>query len=128
MDFMEEVKETMESVAQTVVKKSSELMETAKLKYSIFDLRSDIKKLYNEIGVLTYGSIENNEDNAEDIKMKCSIIKAKYARIEALEKNGEDAEFACPVCGKPNDISNTHCSSCGANMTIDAVAEVNHGE
>ena len=67
-------------------------------------------------------------DNDDDIKLKCGIIKAKYAKIRILESNAEDIEFKCPKCGSPNDADAEYCSSCGANMTVDVHGAVEQEE
>ena len=43
MDFLENVMSAVGSAAQTVVKKSGEVVEYSKLKYSMFDLSNSIK-------------------------------------------------------------------------------------
>ena len=47
MDFLENVMSAVGSAAQTVVKKSGEVVEYSKLKYSMFDLSNSIKNLYS---------------------------------------------------------------------------------
>ena len=49
MDFLENVMSAVGSAAQTVVKKSGEVVEYSKLKYSMFDLSNSIKNLYSQI-------------------------------------------------------------------------------
>ncbi len=128
MNFLENVKEVVADTAQTVAKKSGELVDKTKTSYAIYDLNNDIKKLYNEIGRLTYLSIEEEEDHTDSIKMKCDIIKSKLARIETLKTQTNFGGFKCPVCGKPSDSSADFCPSCGANMTVDVECDVQDGE
>ena len=128
MDFFENLKEVVSETAHTVAKKSEELIDKSKTTYAIFDLNNDVKKLYNEIGRLTYLSIEEDEDHTDSIKMKCDIIKSKLARIDSLRTNTEFSGFKCPVCGKPSDNSVDYCPSCGANMTVDVECDVKNVE
>ena len=128
MEFLENVKSVVTDVTQKVVKKSGELIDASKVKYAIFDLNNDIKKLYSEIGRLAYLSVEEEEDHNDSIKMKCEIIKAKLARIEMLNNSLGDTSFKCPACGKPADSSSNFCPSCGIDMTVDVEGEVNDGE
>ena len=123
-EILESVKKAAVGTAQTVAKKSGEIWDASKTKYAIFDLSNDIKKLYSEIGKLTYLSVEKDEDHTDSIKMKCEIISAKLARIEVLKNNSEDSGFKCPVCGKPSDSTMSFCPSCGADMTVDVEGEV----
>lgn len=124
MDFLENLKETVAEGAKVVVQKSAELVETSKVQYLIFEIKTDIKKLYNELGRLTYNAVESGEDNAEEVKMKCEILSAKLAKIEALKNSDITAEFTCPSCGRKVDAADSYCPSCGADMTVDADVEV----
>ena len=58
MDFLENVMSAVGSAAQTVVKKSGEVVEYSKLKYSMFDLSNSIKNLYSQIGEAVYISLK----------------------------------------------------------------------
>ena len=123
-EILANVKNVVNDTAQTVAKKSGEIWDASKTKYAIFDLNNDIKKLYFEIGKLTYLSVEKEEDHTDSIRMKCEIVSAKLARIEALKNNGGKGDFKCPVCGKPSDSTMSFCPSCGADMTVDVEGEV----
>lgn len=122
------IKDVVSDAAQVVGKKSGELIEASKIKYAVFELKGEIRKLYNEIGKLEYQSFADGVDNDDEIKLKCGIIKAKYAKIRVLESNAADIEFKCPKCGCPNSADAEYCSSCGADMTVDVHGAVEHGE
>ena len=120
MDFFENVKTAVSGAAQTVAKKSGELYEASKTQYAIFELNAEIKKLYAEIGRLTYQTISEEADLADEVKMKCDIITAKLAKINALKNNAEEAVLKCPICGRPADAGDRYCPSCGGNMSVEA--------
>ena len=123
-EIFDNIKEVVKDTAQTISKKSGELVEKSKIQYEIFDLNRDVKKLYCEIGKLTYRSVECDEDNSAEIQEKCDIAKAKLAKIEILRNGEDEAEFACPVCGKPNNADSSYCSSCGVNMAVDVECDI----
>ena len=118
MNFLENVKETASDVAGAVVKKTVQITDTAKKKYNIYDIKTDVKNLYVEIGKLTYLAVEEKEDHTESIQMKCAIIKEKLEKIKKLEASMGDGSFKCPVCGKPTDTEG-YCSSCGSSVEDD---------
>ncbi len=124
MDFLENVKNIMSDTAKVVVKKSGELIESSKTQISVLELKNDVRKLYSEVGKLTYLAIEADEEHTEDIKAKCEIISAKLAKIEALKTNGKESGAVCPSCGRVSDFSDDYCPSCGEDMATDAEAEV----
>ena len=123
-EIFDNIKSVVTDTAQVITKKSGELFEASKIQLSILELNRHVRKLYNDIGRLTYGSVECGEDNAGEIQMKCDIIKAKLAKIEILKSDEVKSEYRCPVCGKPNDINDRYCSSCGVNMSVDADVDI----
>ena len=128
MDFLESVKNVVTDAAQKVVKKSGEIVEASKVKYTIFELKGDIKKLYEEIGKQTYQTIAEDGDYAEEIKLKCDIITAKLAKIEYLKTTGVVSGVKCPSCGRAAGFDDENCPSCGADMTEEVQAEVEETE
>lgn len=124
MDFLENVKSVVSDGARAVAKKSGELVEASKIQYAIFDLNNDIKKLYSEIGKLTYEATILDEDCAEEIKMKCEIVEAKLAKIRNLKNKETGTSFKCPVCNRPTSGDNAYCPSCGSNMSVDAEVDI----
>lgn len=128
MDFFENVKSVVSDTAQTVIKKSGELVEASKVQYAVFDLKNDVKKLYTELGKLTYLAVKQEEDNSDEIQLKCDILCEKLAKIEALKNNGTISEFKCPACGRKSDTAGSYCPSCGASMTVDADVEIAEDE
>ena len=118
------IKNVLTDAAKTVAEKTGEFVENSKIRYEIFELNQDVKKLYSEIGRLTYLSVECGEEHTGEIQTKCDIAKSKLAKAELLKDGEKKTEFNCPVCGKPNDVNDKYCSSCGVNMTVDVESDV----
>ncbi|MBR5152431.1 MAG: hypothetical protein IKW60_02765 [Clostridia bacterium] len=130
MDFLNQVKKTATDVAQKVAQKSGELVEVSKIKYEIYDLNSDIKKLYTEIGKLVYAKMKDSHDLPDEVAMKCEIIEAKLASIEALknkEKNLKQ-QITCPVCKRECSEEDEVCPYCGADLAVSVDAEIRNNE
>lgn len=125
MEFLEQVKQTAADVAQKVAQKSTELVEISKIKYEIYDLNADIKKLYSEIGKQVYAVMESS-DLPEEIAMKCEIIQAKLAKIDALKQKEKNLkqQATCPVCGRECAETDSICPYCGADMAVSVDAEI----
>lgn len=128
MDFMENVKNIVADTAETVAKKSGELLETSKLKYAIFELKNDVRKLYGEIGKLTYQSMTGGEDYMEEVQMKCDIVQAKLAKIDALNARETSVDPCCPTCGKTAKSGEKYCSGCGASLAVDVSCDVDESD
>ena len=126
MDFMGQVEKTVAHAK----KKANELKEISKIKYGVYDLGQDVKKLYAEIGKKVYENLRNDSTLPEDIKMKCDILEAKLAKIESLRakesyvKNNPEGIY-CPSCGRFCDLGVNFCPSCGTELAETVEAEVN---
>ncbi len=123
------VAEKSTDLAHAVVRKSGDIVEISKIKYGIFDLKKDVKKLYTQIGQEVYEQLEPG-GFPEEIRMKFEILDAKLAKIEALQekaKNLSDA-FACPECGRECGDEDEVCPYCGAELTVSMEAEYDNSE
>lgn len=124
MAFLDEMKDVLLEAAEKVSQKTGEAVNLTKTQYNIFTLKNDVKKLYKEIGELTYLAVEEKEEHTEEIQMKCDIIKSKLAKIEALQNEPAGPRYTCPNCGRNTDAESSNCPSCGADMTVDVDADV----
>lgn len=127
MDNLDSVFDTAKNVigtaANAIAEKTVEIKDASKTKYRIYELKSDIKKMYFAIGKLTYAEKIDGKDNSEDVSQLCMMIKEKKDKIIQLQNGMGDIEFKCPSCGKATSGANAHCPSCGASMTTQATAE-----
>lgn len=125
MDFLNQLKKNASEVAQTVAEKSSEVVEISKIKYAVHDLSKDVKKLYFELGKLTYSELKDSSELTEDMSIKCEIIEAKLAKIEALKKKEAQVRnsLTCPECGKECGKTDERCPYCGADIAVSVDAE-----
>ena len=128
MEFFEQIKNKTIDVAQTVFQKSNDAVEISKIKYAIFDLSNDIKKLYSEIGKRVYTEAADSAEYSEGVLMKCEIIRAKKAKIEALkakvERVKKGSTYTCPDCGRECGESESGCPYCGSDMTVEVMGEI----
>ncbi|MDO5311607.1 MAG: zinc ribbon domain-containing protein [Clostridia bacterium] len=124
MDFFESAKKAATEAAGVVAEKSAEIIDLSKTKYKIFELKSDIKKLYTEIGKLTYDALTDGKSHGDEIQQMCDVITEKKGKISRLESGTDDIDFKCPSCGRETSGDNKTCPSCGADMTTDADIEI----
>lgn len=125
MDFMGQVEKTVNLVA----KKANEVKEISKIKYSVYDLNNDVKKLYSEIGKSVFEELRESMALTEDIRMKCEILEAKLAKIEALKEKEKAVRSAkgmlrCAVCGEDCAEDLNFCPVCGASLAEEFEGEV----
>ncbi len=84
MKFWENFKKAAENTVSTVAKKTGEIVEDSKTKYSIFDLKNEIEKVYTEIGKEIYEAYKEDRNVSEFIEEKCKVIDGFAASIEEL--------------------------------------------
>lgn len=119
----------MEKTVNFVAKKAGDAKEITKIKYQIFDLKKDVKKLYSEIGKLVFEEMGMNPALPDDVLMKCDILEAKLAKITALQEKAETysekkMDIVCPVCGNICSVEEDVCSACGASLIENVEAEL----
>ncbi|MGN0177846.1 MAG: zinc-ribbon domain-containing protein [Monoglobaceae bacterium] len=124
MDFFESAKKAATEAAGVVAEKSAEIIDLSKTKYKIFELKSDIKKLYTEIGKLTYDALTNGKSHGDEIQQMCNVIAEKKGKISRLESGTDGMSFKCPSCGRDVSGDANTCPSCGADMVTDADIEI----
>ncbi len=86
MKFIENLKKAAENTFHVVTKKTGELVEDSKTKYSIFDLKNEIEKVYTEIGKEIYAGYKEDKNVADFIEEKCAQIDKFNAEIEELKR------------------------------------------
>lgn len=125
MDFMDNMKRVASETAQAAVKKSGELVETAKIKYAIFDLKNEIKKTYEEIGRELYRQYSENADAAECVRQKCLRIDALNHEIAQLSRKLGDLKnmIECVQCRKTCKIEMEYCPYCGCRLERENTAD-----
>ncbi len=125
MDFFENVKSAVGNAAQTVVKKSGEVVEYSKIKYSMFDTSNGIKNLYAQIGEAIYKSYKNDTPIDDSVKEKCAEIDKLSEQLEvyAEQLSGINSSVKCSACGKNVKDECTYCPYCGDKLAKDVEAD-----
>lgn len=86
MKFFENVKKAAENTIRVVSKKTGEIVEDSKTKYSIFDLKNDVEKIYTEIGKNIYEASKEDKNIADFIEEKCAEVDKLNEKIDELKK------------------------------------------
>ena len=89
MKFFENLKKAVIDTAEVAAKKTGDLLETSKTKYSIYDLKNEIEKIYTEIGEAVYGAYKDDVNVSELLEKKCSEIDVLASEIDALKQKLE---------------------------------------
>ena len=89
MSFTENAKKIVSDTADNVVKASSELIENSKLKYRIYDVGIDKKRLFEKLGKLVYAEYIGNEELSEDKERICADIREIETYIKEMKEKLE---------------------------------------
>lgn len=89
MNFWENLKRAASDTAQTAVRKTGDIVETSKTKYSVFDLKNEIEKRYAEIGKEVYECFKDDRNNSEFIEEKCAEIRELHEKMDILKQKLE---------------------------------------
>lgn len=115
----------------TINIKTSNLMETSKLKTAISNKESEIASLKVNIGETVFANRTNF--TIDMVQKQITDIEERYAAIEDLKKQiavldenaknilgGDTVENApkvfCTQCGAPNEVGHKFCEKCGAKL------------
>lgn len=113
---MDRIISEIKNTANKVMKKSSEIVEISKIKFSIANLKSDINAKFKELGELVYLSQKSDEEpDTNKLEELLSSIDGLYARLNELTEISSSLkkEKLCPICSKANAMDSQFCSGCG---------------
>lgn len=127
MAFFDEVKKGLTDVSESIVKKSTELVEVQKLKMKKTSLESDIKRDFALLGKLYFAKMEadgTEGETPEAISSYERIVSAKQAVEEVKEKLSKiNHEKNCRACGAKVPLDTIYCPKCGTRFEDEACEE-----
>lgn len=114
-DVAENVVKVTKEGANTVAKKSIELVELSKLNSCISSEETKIKELYTSIGRTIYEKHTNNIYVDPDVVKICEDIREKQFKIKILEQRVQDLKSfdTCNKCGHNLQENSKFCPNCG---------------
>ena len=118
MSFGDNVKKILTETAKIAVKKSGEVIETAKNKYSEFDIQSSVDSLYKELGKKVYDGYKNDSDVSDTITMLCEEIDEKMSELDDVKTKSNKFSYGivCPGCSKTCEPDVMYCPQCGEKL------------
>lgn len=129
-ELMNTIKEKITTTAGVAKKKSGELVEITRLKFSIMDTEGEIKKLLNDIGSMIYNAHKNDTEIDDSINDKCVEIDGLYAEITEAQARVDELRNlkSCASCGKKMPLGSEYCPACGTKATMDIEVELDETE
>lgn len=134
-DIFDKITGGIDKSIKAVSSKDKELIETSKLRSETRDVQDTIQIKFQALGKKVFEMLNRGTLNEEELRADYGEIAAlfkrmteledaiKKAEIEALKmRYGADA-IMCSKCNAPNRLGDKFCSSCGAAIITEAVAE-----
>lgn len=118
MTKFEDVVSRVKDVAESVGKKTGELVELGKMKVKIADLRREIEGAHEGLGRLIYDSRKSGEPIDDMVDACIEHIDTLHAEIAELEECIMDSKnlVRCGGCGAFNEYTATFCNQCGEKL------------
>ncbi len=112
------VADTLYDAADTVGKKTGEVVETQKLKNQIYTMRRENAKDWLEMGRSLYEAYKNGEAHSEDFHEICEKIREREEEILACEKKVSEmkGEARCANCHEAVQKGMNFCPFCGTKV------------
>ena len=106
------------SMANTVAKKSGELVEISKLTLNLAALEESKGDLLKEIGQLVFDQYEAGSEFSEDLKAQCGSVKETNEKINTIKEKIMEIKNInkCQACGTDMKLDDVFCSKCGAKL------------
>lgn len=118
MGVFEDVVVKAKVAADYAGKKTGEIVELTKIKFSIADLEDKIKTEFQQLGKVVYNAASEHTDATEIVREKSEKIDALY--VELLKLRDKEAEIKeqkkCAECGAINPETAKFCQNCGAKL------------
>ncbi len=118
MATWENVVSYAKGAAETVGKKTDELVELGRMKLKIAELHRELAAAYEGLGRLVYDSRKSGE-SVDDMVAACTEhLDELTCELEQLEEKVMLAKNAvrCSKCGTPNAATAHFCSQCGEKL------------
>lgn len=119
MSISDNLKKFAADTAKIAAKKSGDVLETVKNKYSEFDITTEVAGLHKKLGESVYNGYKNDCDVTEEIKEICENIDEKLSELEKLKnfREGFSYSFVCPSCSKACEPGSSFCPHCGEKLS-----------
>lgn len=113
IDF-ENIKKGLTKAAKKTKETSETMVEAAKLKYRLVEIKSDIEDNYMMIGKLVYESSEEDDISSRINELSDEITSLIEARDDMQEKLNELVnKKQCPKCDARMEKEFEFCPKCG---------------
>lgn len=104
-----------ENFTKTAVKKTKDVIDQTKYKYSITEIETKINNVLSQLGATLYNEYKEGSEFEGDIAVKCSQIDEFYNEIEEIKSKIAELNNStvCKNCGAMIGDNDFFCPKCG---------------
>lgn len=124
MSILDETVVKAKEVLDIAGKKTNDIISVQKMKMNIASMKSQLSKLYEDLGRLCYDNGQSDTPSAVMLEIMTEI-ENKLAEIKSTENKLADlrGEKLCPACGTKNVNEAGYCSKCGTQLAAATASE-----
>lgn len=104
-----------EKLTKTAVKKTRDVFDKTKYKYTVSEIEDNITAVLAELGRKLYNEYKDGAEFDTEVMQRCEKIDSYFAEIEDIK--GKIAELSnagvCKSCGAIVSEESCFCSKCG---------------
>ena len=121
MGLLDDVMVNVKSAANTVSKKTSNIVDYSKLKFTASGLSNEISKKYKTLGEEVYACSKIGVEDSRSIELLIQEIDELKAQLQTTNEYITAArhKVICPKCKAELDKDCLFCSKCGAKIEQD---------
>lgn len=119
MSILDDVLFNAKNAVNEVGKKANILVDNTKLKFNASELRSELKRKYEELGRVIYaGSQEEIDGCREESEKLISEISEINSKLKEIEENFQvnASKRKCHACEAFNPKDAVFCNKCGTKI------------
>ncbi len=121
MGILDDVMVNMKSAASTVSKRTGEIVDYSKLKFTASGLSSEIRRKYQTLGEEVYACTKIGTEDSKSIELLIEEIDALKEQLQATNEliMAAKNKILCPVCKAELDKDSIFCNKCGNKIEKD---------
>lgn len=118
MGLLDDVMVNVKSAANSVGKKTNEIVDYSKLRFTASGLNNEIRKKYQTLGEEVYTSTKIGSEDTKSIELLIREIDELKAQLQSTKGQITYAKnkIICPVCKAELNKDSLFCNKCGAKI------------
>ncbi len=118
MGLFDDVMVNVKSAANSVSKKTNNIVDYSKLKFTATGLVNEIRKKYQTLGEEVYACSKIGSDDSQTIELLIQEIDELKAQLQSTNESITAAKhkITCPVCKAELSKDSLFCNKCGTKI------------